>query len=546
MHRVSTLAPPSPPAAPVPTAGIRADRQSRFVDAVWTIGFAGVLGIVLPLSMLGDPTSPLRSSNHALVFLLCIFSAGRLGALLGGARRQYLSVTFYLFVYVWFGLAAIVQLDADYFYAPEHFLGRGFDQPTRLMATAIIWVGVLAYELGLRLGRRQWHRGPARRQLRPLRVQVLSVASLMSSTVALVIGGAAAVLFTTREQFYATFGTRAEGGYSTLLSELALRLPIFVAAILLVYLYRQPGGLRWARATVARRVLIITTVVAALMINNIASSARAVAGALAFALLFAWLRPNQKLVRRLAFVAILVSVLFLYPLANNFRRSHHVAGVPSEQPTSLRDELIYSSGFGMFGQVHTAAEYVDLRGHSFGRQLLGSALFLVPRTVWTDKPVDTGDMMHDALGYPPQLNESSPLWAEFYVDGGFPLVVIGFAALGAVSARLQRRFDEDAPFSFAAVLVPLLAGYQLYILRGSLLAVTPRLTVLIALVFVTTSSHPDDTRPRCTDPRTRRVSTPAGPRVLVVSSVTHGHRSFAAALGRRARSSGHELRPCPR
>jgi hypothetical protein len=464
----------------------RAGERSHLVDAVWTIAFAGVLGVILPLWMVGDPTTPFKSSNHALVFALCVFSAARLGALLGSARRQYLAITFYLFVYVWFGLAAIVQLGADYFQAPEFYLGRGFDQSTRITATAIIWAGVLAYEVGLRIGGRRPER-PSHRRLRPLRLQLLAAGGLMSSTFALVLGGSVAVLFSTREEFYSSFGTRAEGGYATLVSELALRLPIFVAAILLVYLYRQPGGFRWMRAPLGRRVLVIATVLAALMVNNIASSARAVAGALAFALLFAWLRPDQKLVRRLAFVAILISVLFVYPLANNFRRAESKPGAPADNSTSLREELLHSSGFGMFGQVHTSVEYVDRNGHTFGRQILGSALFLVPRSAWTDKPVDTGDLIHDALGYPTQLNESSPLWVEFYVDGGFPLVMLGFALYGALTARLQRRFEEHEPFSFGALLVPLLAGYQLYILRGSLLAVTPRLVVLIALVFATTA-----------------------------------------------------------
>jgi hypothetical protein len=142
----------------------------------------------------------------------------------------------------------------------------------------------------------------------------------------------------------------------------------------------------------------------------------------------------------------------------------------------------------MFAQVHTAVEYVDRDGHRFGRQLLGSALFLVPRTLWTGKPVDTGDLMHDAVGYPTRLNQSSPLWTEFYVDGGFLLVILGFLGYGWISARLQRRLDEQHPFSLGAVLVPILAGYQLYVLRGSLLGATPRLAVLLGLVFLTTST----------------------------------------------------------
>ncbi len=222
-------------------------RQRRGVmDAAWTIAFAGLLGVVVPLSFVGDLTSPLRSANHALVFALCVFSAARLGALLGSRRRQYLTITFYLFVYIWFGLAAVVQLDAEYFHFPEYFLGRGFDGSTRLTATAIIWVGVVAYEVGMRIGRPARVR-PARRQLDAGRVHLLAVAGLVSSTLALLVAGSVSVLFTNREEFYSTFGTRADGGYVSLAADVALRLPILVAAILLVYIYRQPGGLRWSQ-----------------------------------------------------------------------------------------------------------------------------------------------------------------------------------------------------------------------------------------------------------------------------------------------------------
>jgi hypothetical protein len=461
--------------------------RRRAVDAAWTTGFAGLLGVVVPLSLVGDITSPLRSTNHALVFALCVFAAARLGALLGGRRRQYLTITFYLFVYIWFGLAAVVQLDAEYFHFPEYFLGRGFDGTTRLTATTMIWVGVVAYEVGLRLARPSRVR-PVRRRLDARRVHLLAIAGLVSSAAALVMAGSVSVLFTNREEFYGTFGTRTDGGFLSLAADVALRLPVFVAAILLVYLYRQPGGLRWSRAPLGRRVLVVSTIGTALLVNNITSATRAIVGALAFALLFAWLRPSQHQLRRIAFVLVLVAVLFVYPLANSFRRANDASGPRAEGSMSVRDDLLYAGGFGMFAQVHTAVEYVDRDGHRFGRQLLGSALFLVPRTLWTGKPVDTGDLMHDAVGYPTRLNQSSPLWTEFYVDGGFLLVILGFLGYGWISARLQRRLDEQHPFSLGAVLVPILAGYQLYVLRGSLLAATPRLAVLLGLVFLTTST----------------------------------------------------------
>ncbi len=422
-----------------------------------------------------------------LVFLLCVFSAARLGALLGGAdvstsRSPSTSSSTY-------GSAspAVVQLDADYFHFPEYFLGRGFDQSTRITATTIIWTGVLAYEVGLRLGRRQSEHAP-----RPPPAAAAPGAAarrpvgLASSALALVLGGSAAVLFTTRQEFYDAFGTRAEGGYATLASEVALRLPIFVAAVLLVYLYRQPGGLSWPRAPLARRPLVVSVGCDGIRgqqhhFEHPRHRRRArVRAAVRVA------PPASEAGQRLAFVAILVGVFFVYPLANSFRRADR--SMPGPEPTA-RPVCATSSctpaASGCSRRCTPAVEYVDASGLH-----LRAASCSVPRSSWShasfwaDKPVDTGDMMHDALGYPPQLNESSPLWTEFYIDGGFPLVVIGFAAYGALTRspptplRRAPNPSRSAPSSF-----PLLAGYQLYILRGSLLSATPRLAVLVALVF---------------------------------------------------------------
>ena len=66
-------------------------------------------------------------------------------------------------------------------------------------------------------------------------------------------------------------------------------------------------------------------------------------------------------------------------------------------------------------------------------QITAPLFFYVPRSIWTSKPDDTGDTIHDAVGYPIRMNQSSPLWVELYVVGGFAIVFAGMTLYGALS-----------------------------------------------------------------------------------------------------------------
>jgi hypothetical protein len=155
----------------------------------------------------------------------------------------------------------------------------------------------------------------------------------------------------------------------------------------------------------------------------------------------------------------------------------------------------------MYSQVMNGLLYVNDHGHTDGRQLSGVVLFFVPRAVWTGKPQDTGDTVHDALGYPDRLNQSSPLWVELFVDGGYPLVAVGFVGYGYVLTSLERRrlAESVSLLTATSCLVPLIASYQLFILRGSLLGATPRfvtLVLLARLMFVRRTVAPGADVPR--------------------------------------------------
>jgi hypothetical protein len=125
-----------------------------------------------------------------------------------------------------------------------------------------------------------------------------------------------------------------------------------------------------------------------------------------------------------------------------------------------------------------------------GRQALGVVLFALPRSIWPNKPVDTGTVLAGYLHNDQNYNLSSSLWSEGYIDFG-PIGLIAYLALlGIIARRLDsmysaRRRQRAGPLSIWAVATPIFAGYELIILRGPLLQATGRAVVLfVTLLFM--------------------------------------------------------------
>jgi hypothetical protein len=138
--------------------------------------------------------------------------------------------------------------------------------------------------------------------------------------------------------------------------------------------------------------------------------------------------------------------------------------------------------FDAFQAVANTIALVDREGVSGGRQIAGAVLFAVPRQLWPDKPLATGQLVGEKSGYA-FTNISAPLWAELYVDGGLLLVLAGFLAYGAAVRTLDRwyRWSQrgGGGARVVSVLVPIYAGYQFFVLRGSLMPAVAYLTPIV-------------------------------------------------------------------
>ena len=142
--------------------------------------------------------------------------------------------------------------------------------------------------------------------------------------------------------------------------------------------------------------------------------------------------------------------------------------------------------FDGFQTSMNAVLYAKLYGHTLGGQLGSSLLFFVPRSLWPDKGVSSGQMIAEALGYR-FTNLSTPFPAEMYLDFSFVGVILGGLLVGYLYRRLDylcaAAVDYGRP-NLHLLMVGLIAGFTIFLMRGSLYAVSNIFAPLLILIVL--------------------------------------------------------------
>jgi hypothetical protein len=229
-------------------------------------------------------------------------------------------------------------------------------------------------------------------------------------------------------------------------------------------------------------------------VNNPVSNPRFWFLTVALSTLFVAL-PGRMWVVRAALVGGIAAALVVFPVSDKFRYEPAQARVLQSHSVF---ETVATKDYDQMPMFANAVSYAQQGpGHTFGRQTAGALLFWVPRTMWADKPVDTGTLVGRWVGAT-NVNLSAPIWMELWLDAGLAGMLVVLLLLGFASARLDDWYDRvirhRSPAStIGIVAVPLLAGYEFILLRGSLLQAMGRLSVA-ALCLVMLAVHSSSSR----------------------------------------------------
>ena len=475
----------SPQQQALPAARPRVQGIERNAVLVFVVVY-GVLGILMPLYLL----LPLHARYpYDLSRLVCNgitqYAALRLALIAARGQPRFTLITFFVFIYVWAGLAPSAQLVAQNF--PWKKLHRP-DQATR--GTLIMALAVAAYEMG-RVGAllKPWRPPAWRIELNISRSAVIWLC--VAAPVLLLLGvaslGSVGALFGTRARYDRAIGhlSRMRG----LVTGAMIRSPAFVAFMLSAH-FTLAHWKTLRRDN--RRVMLFSTVAMALLnlaANFPGSLIRAWLSAVVLTPLFGLLRWRSLLAPAWV-LGLSLSAIIVFPYLDAFRRAPTLdAGIDALTITSVVDPMIHKGDYDVFQQTTNAVVYVERYGVDWGHNILSAVFFFVPRSIWPSKSSGTSVEVNGQLGYA-ETNLSVPLWMEAYVGFGWVGVVVLLGLYGFASARGEaaylRLLAETGPPRVTAVLLPFWGAYQFFILRGDLQNVLAFSAMPMLLLMITT------------------------------------------------------------
>jgi hypothetical protein len=150
--------------------------------------------------------------------------------------------------------------------------------------------------------------------------------------------------------------------------------------------------------------------------------------------------------------------------------------------------------FDAFSQLANGLKLISQGEFPIFRQILGSIFFFLPRSLWEDKPNDTGVELARLLQLRFQ-NLSAPWVLEAYVNLRMLGVIITSLLLAFFLTRIDLNLNENIRFYLVSSMS---SGLLFIVLRGSLLQATGRAVFTFFFIFLLTRKLQKDVRDRVT------------------------------------------------
>ncbi len=459
--------------------------------------FSGVmipffLSFLIPTYLIAELRTATFSAGLVIAWVIMLYSSVRLGMFAVGGQKKIVSMTFWIYVYIFLGLSSVLQLAARQFPAQGYFTEKSV-----LFTFLIILVGLFSYEMGRLLAMSKLPdlfppitKPNTSRIIDPNRTIFFSIVALIVITLLIVwMGGLRIILIPRHERFLELMAlTQGDSQAKFQMVSSLLRIPQFVGAIFLGALWqRSRKSLPCSRINIFSKFLFLILIVVTLLVNNPVSTPRYWIGTIIFSFVFIFLRWRRQRSFSVWVIIIILSFIFVFPVADAFRNTSFPDFNALISSISAGDQFIKKGDFDSFMQINNTFEYVEKRGVTYGRQLIGTMLFWVPRSVWVNKPISSGKLVVENMGYE-YTNLSCPLWAEAYLDGGLPGIFVVFVIYGFLTFKLEKQYLKHHQFDVTLLnaFVPFFSGYQIFVLRGALMpAFAYFLPVLLVMVLMT-------------------------------------------------------------
>lgn len=447
-----------------------------------------IILLLLPLIFLAQSTHiHIASLSLIPITLILFYSISHLAVIAASRAQQIVTTTFWVFVYIFLGLAPLLQIATGAFPWPGQY-----NDLLLAKAGLIVITGLLAFDIGRHLIPARSHFFFPKLLQRPINKAIIPYLATIALAITPYIlrraGGLEMLIAprSTRNQFLMQELRLPE----MMLLTHGLNTPVYVllVASLAIWISKRKRlldtGWRWKLMTIA--LLVIT-----LILNNPISTARFKVGTILLSLFF--LLPWRRWSSSVTVGGLIFALILVFPFADLFRSTldSTISQRVSENP--IAREVAENGDYDAFQMIVNSAVTLESTNLQLGRQLSGALLFWVPRSMWSNKPISTGQWVAEHYGYE-YTNLSAPLWAELFVDGGWLLLIVGFIGYGYLVRVMDQWHATNrnaGTVQVVSVLVPIYAGYQIFLLRGALM---PSIAYLTPMVLVAIFSSARITR----------------------------------------------------
>lgn len=254
---------------------------------------------------------------------------------------------------------------------------------------------------------------------------------------------------------------------------LMLPFPAFILGVYYIKKYKNPKNFY---AILFMTVLLLVLI---LLIKNPLTEKRNALGpiyiTIAFVLIPKLLNTNFK-----ALIFLFSSMVIIFPTISLITHSGYSLEKLINKPELLLYQLknhgvvntFTTLNYDAFINFSATIEQVEGTGFSYGEQLSGAVFFFVPRKVWTNKPISSGELVGDYLvenyGDPTNpyafTNLSNPFVSEGYLNFGLLGVILFAILLAFFMTRMVNWINGDDPLKVAAGFYASI--HLIFLLRG--------------------------------------------------------------------------------
>ena len=186
-------------------------------------------------------------------------------------------------------------------------------------------------------------------------------------------------------------------------------------------------------------------------------------------------------------VALTLAGVTIFPVLSATRYAQNADQLSQVDVSNDWSSNLTSADFDGYSMIIATVEWTQREGPTNGFQFVGNSLFWVPRFLWYDKPIGSGQEVAEYFDMP-NINMAEPMTAEAYINFGWLGIPLYAYAIGRLFAVVDRRYwgrSQRNLISVLGVSYPFLTALTIYFLRGDYLSgLSSSLALMMSAVFM--------------------------------------------------------------